>query len=82
MVKRKGAIEQDGYAVLGVNVILADREKVKVEQVLRDALREYRGLSILTKAKGMDSKGKPEEAVWPWHVSVVVKAVRALSFAL
>jgi mediator of RNA polymerase II transcription subunit 13 len=82
LVKRKGAIEQDGYAVMSVNVIHVDRDKTKLEQTLRDALRDYRGLSILTKAKGMVAKGKPEEGVWPWHVATVVKGVRALSYVL
>jgi mediator of RNA polymerase II transcription subunit 13, fungi type len=83
LVKWKGAIEQDGYALLGVNVIWVEKnEKGLVEQVLRDVLRDFRGLSILTKAKGMVAGGRPEEGVLPWHVATVVKGVRALSYVL
>lgn len=78
LMTRKGSTDADGTIVLGVNLVHA-QAGTEFELLMEEILGYYRGLTILTKAKGMIH---PLREVLPWHIATAVKGQQTLSQVL
>ena len=80
LLKRQGALDSDGLAILEVSVVHAPKAAPSAHQeLLREVLVQYRGLVTLARTRGMID---PVHCVWPWHVATAVKGARALSVVM
>ncbi|KZZ96736.1 Mediator complex, subunit Med13 [Moelleriella libera RCEF 2490] len=75
LVKRTGARIEDTPVAMEVNLVHADASPRAYEPLLREVLSYFRGLSTLSRARGM----VPADVdVRPWHIAAAEKAARAM----
>ena len=75
LVKRAGPMDDDGFAVVGVSIVYAEKMG---ESLLRKILCMYRALGVLAKARGVTAS----HSVLPWHVAVARKAREGLDLTM
>ena len=80
LLKRQGALDADGVAILEVSIVHSPKAAPGAHQeLLREVLVQYRGLVTLARTRGMIDA---VHCVWPWHVATAVKGQRVLSLVM
>ncbi|KAL5611777.1 hypothetical protein BROUX41_000648 [Berkeleyomyces rouxiae] len=74
LIKRGGARSEDPPAVLEVSLVSVDGVTRNVDPMLREMLKQFRGLGTLARARGVTEQWD----VRPWHIAAAEKSVRAL----
>ncbi|KKF97462.1 Mediator of RNA polymerase II transcription subunit 13 [Ceratocystis platani] len=74
LVKRGGMRCEDPPAVLEVNLVWLDGVARGVDPMLREMLKQFRGLGTLARARGVTEQWD----VRPWHIAAAEKGVRTL----
>jgi len=73
LLKRAGVVDEDGWVMMGVHVLWAEKWG---EGLMRELLEWYRGLGTLARVRGVEGR---VGSVLPLHVAVARKSQKGLS---
>jgi mediator of RNA polymerase II transcription subunit 13 len=72
LLKRAGPVDADGWIMLGVHVVAAERWS---EGMMKELLTQWRALGLLARERGVET----QKSTLPWHLAVARKCWKGVS---
>ncbi|MCJ1392871.1 mediator of RNA polymerase II transcription subunit 13 [Xylographa bjoerkii] len=76
LTKRAGKIDENGWVMMGVHVVHAEKWK---ERCMKDLLGMYGSLGTIARARGVENE---ITSVLPWHIAVASRAQKGLNMMM